>query len=186
MTEIWKPVVGFEGYYEVSSLGRVRSVERLLVDKIGRRYVWPSVVLSPSKAVRTGHLWLYLSKNNRRERFFVHRLVAMAFIPNTDNLPFINHKDENSQNNRVDNLEWCTNKYNVNYGTALVRMAQKNMIPVIGTDKDGNEYRFASIKEAGEKTGACRKDIAHCCRKLPYRQTAGGYRWRYAEKNELV
>ena len=70
----------------------------------------------------------------------------MAFIPNPDNLPQVNHKDENPQNNRVDNLEWCTNKYNVNYGTALVRMAQKNMIPVIGTDKDGNEYHLCLDK----------------------------------------
>ena len=181
MTEEWKPVVGYEGRYEVSNLGRVRSVGRTVIDKVGRRQVWPSIVLSAFLNLE-GRIQVSLWKDNRKKILQVHRLVAMAFLPNPDNLPQVNHKDENPQNNRVDNLEWCTNKYNVNYGTALVRMAQKNMIPVIGTDKDGNEYRFASIKEAGEKTGVCKKDIAHCCKKLPYRQTAGGYRWRYAEK----
>ena len=180
MTEEWKPVVGYEGYYEVSNLGRVRSVERLVVSKTGRRRVFPSVVLS-LYANCYGRMLVGLWRDNRINRLSVHRLVAMAFLPNPDNLPEVNHKDENPQNNRLDNLEWCTRVYNLNYGTRVERISEKNWVPVIGIDKDGNEYRFASQKEAAEKTGASKENISNCCRRAGRHVRAGGYLWRYAE-----
>ena len=181
MTEEWKPVVGYEGYYEVSSLGRVRSVERLVVRKTGQRVVFPGVVLSTFLSPN-GRIQVSLWKGNRMKNPQVHRLVAMAFLPNPDNLPEVNHKDENPQNNRVENLEWCTKKYNMNYGTRVERMVQKLWVPVVGIDKDGNEYRFASMLEAAEKTGARKQEISNICRGCGRAKRSGGYRWRYAEK----
>lgn len=179
MTEEWKPVVGYEGYYEVSNIGNVRTVERMISDTRCCRYVRPSVVMRPF-VDRKGRLRFILTKDKCRKISSAHRLVAMAFIPNPDNLPEVNHKDENPKNNRVENLEWCTSEYNRLYGTHIERISQKNWVQVIGTDKDGNEYRFASMKEAAEKTGARQENISHCCRGVHH--TAGGYRWRYAEK----
>ena len=179
MTEIWKPIPGYEGYYEVSDQGRVRSLERVISDTRGRKYVLPGRILR-LRIDRKGRVKYILTKDRKRDNCSAHRLVAITFIPNPDNLPEVNHKDENPKNNRVENLEWCTSEYNRLYGTHIERISQKNWVSVIGTDKDGNEYRFASMKEAAEKTGARQENISHCCRGVHH--TAGGYRWRYAEK----
>lgn len=117
MEEIWKDIPGYEGYYQVSNLGRVKSLPR------GKQ--WPyrqthNNIRKPRMTSR-GYYRVNLSKWNEVKSYFVHRLVAMAFIPNPDNLPIINHKDENPQNNHVDNLEWCTYRYNANYRTGKER-----------------------------------------------------------------
>ena len=120
MTEEWRDIKGYEGYYQVSNLGRVRSVDRYCA-------CWSSVrfVKGALKNVRphNGYLVVDLSLNGKSKTISVHRLVAQAFIPNTDNLPQVNHKDENKQNNCVDNLEWCTCEYNIKYGTRLQRQS---------------------------------------------------------------
>ena len=181
MTEEWKPVVGYEGRYEVSNLGRVRSVERTFADKNGRQITFCGVVLSPSITNR-GRLIVGLNVDNRRRSCSVHRLVAMAFLSNPDNLPEVNHKDENPLNNRVDNLEWCTSDYNRHYGTVIERVTKSKGTPVIGVDKNGNEHYFSSIKEAEGKTGTYNQTISYHCR-FGYRNNIkAGYRWRYAEK----
>ena len=183
MTEEWKPVVGFEGRYEVSNLGRVRSFERTVIDKRGRRRVFPGVIIMPYLR-DNGRLIIGLWKNGSKKNYFLHRIVAMAFLPNPDNLPCINHKDENPQNNRVENLEWCTVAYNLNYGTRIERLRINNRtVAVIGTDKNGNEHYFSSRNEAARITGVCRTSISQLCKGTGVsKQTAGGYRWRYAEK----
>lgn len=181
MTEIWKPVVGYEGLYEVSNLGRVRSVERTVkgVDgKVSRRI---SVVLSCYKNDR-GYCLVGLCRNNRSKCFRLHRLVAMAFIPNPDNLPEVNHKDENKLNNRVDNLEWCTRGYNVRYGTAKYRIGKASWVPVVSIDKNGNETLYESMTAAAKITGIRDSSIGQCCSNYGNHKTAGGLRWRYAEK----
>lgn len=99
--EEWKNVIGYEGLYEVSSLGNVRNVRR-------------NTLLRFSK--NQGYLQVYLYKNGIRTGLKVHRLVAQAFIPNPDGLPQVNHKDENKTNNIFENLEWCDVVYNINYG----------------------------------------------------------------------
>ena len=111
MTEIWKNIEGYEGKYQVSNLGRVKSM-------IGQEKV-----LHPKKH-RNGHLQIGLHKDKKRKTMYIHRLVAQAFIPNPDNLPCVNHKDECPSNNNVDNLEWCTQKYNCNYGTRVDRIME--------------------------------------------------------------
>lgn len=122
-----KPIKGYEGYYEVDQLGRVYSVDRTItVNDNGRIY---DKSLSGGKMKQMVHSKGYktvsLTKDGKTKQHYVHRLVAEAFIDNPNNLPFINHKDEDKTNNFADNLEWCTNEYNVNYGNGRVKQARK-------------------------------------------------------------
>ena len=118
--EIWKPVVGYEGLYEVSSYGRVRSLDRYVKYSNGPIHLHKGRILNPGKE-KVGYLVVPLSCNGKLHLKKIHILVAEAFIPNPDNLPQVNHKDENKTNNNVDNLEWCTAKYNMNYGSIQER-----------------------------------------------------------------
>ena len=122
-----KPVVGYEGYYEVDQFGRVFSVERVVsVDDNGRKYEKRVSGKQMKQCLKNnGYKSVSLTKGGVTKAFYVHRLVAEAFIPNPDNLPMVNHKDEDKTNNFVENLEWCTNNYNINYGTARKRQADK-------------------------------------------------------------
>lgn len=107
MEEIWKPVVGYEDKYLVSNLGRVKSF-------------WTNRLLKPTKRKKTEeYLRVGLWDGKKQHGISLHRLVATAFLPNPNNFPVINHKDENPTNNCVDNLEWCTQQYNTNYGHRL-------------------------------------------------------------------
>lgn len=127
MNEIWKDIPNFEGYYQASNLGRIKSVTRKAKVKIlnnDYRTV-KGQLLSPAKT-RDGYLKVSLSKNHKRYYFKVHRLVAITFIPNPNNYPCVNHIDENKLNNKIDNLEWCTIKYNCNYGTRNKRISNTN------------------------------------------------------------
>lgn len=167
--EIWRPVVGYENY-EVSSLGRVRS---LGLDKYHK-----GKILKPWFSNK-GYPLVDLYKSNKKEHCLVHRLVAIAFIPNPNNLPFINHKDENPKNNRVENLEWCTPKYNSNYGTAIERQRQKLIKAVICTYlKTGKKIKYPSLTEAEKVTGVNRSSIWKCCNGV-YSQSHG-FTFEYA------
>lgn len=108
--EEWKAIPGYEGYYEASTLGRIRSVSRVAIGRWGhnRRF---SHVLKPNK-VHCDYLQVRFSINGVKSQPSVHRLVAMTFLPNPDNLPQVNHKDGNAGNNTVENLEWCTASQN--------------------------------------------------------------------------
>ena len=140
MEEIWKPI-GYEGY-EVSNLGRVKSYK---YDKINGK------IMKPYKNTK-GYLQIDLQldgrKRENRVHLSVHRLVAIAFIPNPDNLPQVNHKDEDKTNNCVDNLEWCTNDYNAHYGTHIERVAEKIRVPIYSVDKQGNIEHLPGVREA--------------------------------------
>lgn len=115
--EEWKDVVGYEGLYQVSNLGRIRSLNRLC--KSGRGYVIHKLSgkIMSLKVHKKGYLEVSLSLNGKRRMHKVHRLVAIAFIENPQSLKEVNHKDENTKNNSVENLEWCSSKYNANYGS---------------------------------------------------------------------
>lgn len=126
MEEIWRPVKEYEGYYEVSNLGRVRSIDRVVVDKTGRRQFKKGTLLN-YRPDRQGYCIVSLSINRKYKTKCVHTLVADAFIPNPDNLPQVNHKDEVKSNNCVDNLEWCTAKYNANYGNRNKKVIETNI-----------------------------------------------------------
>lgn len=122
-----KPVKEYEGYYEVDNFGRVFSLDRnVTVNDNGRIYEKPIKGKQMKQGVHTqGYKVVSLTKDGKTRTNFVHRIVAEAFIPNPDELPMVNHKDEDKTNNFVDNLEWCTNEYNINYGTAIKRASQK-------------------------------------------------------------
>lgn len=127
--EIWKDVENFEGLYQISNLGRVKSVERVVHvedPKKHRTYTkhFPECIKATTLDSK-GYVMVTLKKDGKTSRYRIHRLVAKAFIPNADNLPQVNHKDENKENNCVENLEWCTNDYNNNYGTRISRISEK-------------------------------------------------------------
>ena len=115
MEEVWKDIEGYEGMYQVSNLGRVKSLERYYVSCRGLTQLLHEKILK-QYIKKTGYVHIVLCKNGVHKTYLLHRIVASAFLPNPDNLPQINHKDENQLNNTVSNLEWCTSSYNINYG----------------------------------------------------------------------
>ena len=155
MIEKWRPVEGYEGLYEVSNTGRVRSVDRYVKTCYGSYRLHKGKVLSPG--IRPDG---YLVVSLQYRMFRVHRLVAEAFLPNPDNLPQVNHKDEDKSNNRVDNLEWCTAKYNNNYGTARIRAKETAIKNGYCTGLSKEEYRKKYYQENTDKIKEYRKEYS--------------------------
>lgn len=131
MLEKWRTIPNYEGYYEISTFGRIKSIDRDVPHpKYGFQHR-KSRMLKPSLN-KKGYLIVVLAKDGMRRAYTVHRLVAKTFLPNTNNTEVINHKDENKTNNRVDNLEWCSQKYNINYGNSLKKRARSQSLSNIG------------------------------------------------------
>jgi len=176
--EKWKNIIGYEGRYQVSSFGRVKSLPRWS-DRNCRRQskyfeykMLPEKVLSP--AVSGRYAIVTLCKDGKKVNKSVHRLVAEAFIPNPDNLPEVNHKDCNRYNNRLENLEWCDREYNINYGnrTKLAAEACEKKVKCIET---GTVY--ASLTRAASELNLQKSKICLVCRGK--RLTTGGLHWEY-------
>ena len=170
--EIWKDVVGFEGAYMVSNFGRVMSLNyhNFHIKKI----------LNLRKN-RKGYLIIALCYNGKKLLTFAHRLVAMAFIPNPQNLPQVNHKDENKENNCVNNLEWCDCLYNNNYGSRNIKIRETfksfKSHKVFQYDLECNLLAiYDSAEDAGRKTGISPSAIRACCRGK--HKTHAGFYWR--------
>ena len=143
MIEEWRSIEGYEGLYEVSSYGRVRSLDRY----DNRNYFRKGKVLSPGKTPN-GYLVVVLSCNEKQKTITVHRLVAQAFIPNPDNLLEVNHKDEDKTNNSVDNLEWCDHSYNNNYGSRMDKVRKTKELSGYWTGvSKTKDYHKKYIKE---------------------------------------
>lgn len=177
--EIWKDVVGYEGYYQVSNEGNVRSVERIV--PFGNQVRTVPAKDRIKRTDKKGYLTVTLSKENKIKNAKVHRLVAEAFIPNTDGLPEVNHKDENKQNNSAENLEWCKHLYNTVYGTKLERQKEKRSIPIVQCDLNGNRLKeYDSAKQAEiDLNGKFTGNISKCLKgKI---KTAFGFIWKYKE-----
>ena len=178
MQEIWKDISGFEGVYEISSYGRVRSV------KSGK-------ILSTSKCGGCrGYLSVCLSKNGKRYGKLVHRLVAEAFIPVVEGLSEVNHKDEDKTNNRVENLEWCDHKYNMNYGTRNIRSKDTHIKNGYWTgfskEEYNREYREFHKEELREYR-ECHKEENRLYAKIYYENNKEKIREQhrvYYEKNK--
>lgn len=127
--QIWKDVKGYEGLYQVSNTGRVRSLNYMKTSKVQ--------VLKPQRQTQ-GYLFVRLRKEGKIRTIYIHRLVAEAFIPNPNNYPEVNHIDENKQNNIVSNLEWCTREYNQNYGTINKRRSEKHKGKILSEEHKAN------------------------------------------------
>ena len=175
MEEIWKDIKEYEGLYQVSNLGNIKSLRKL---RNGTNVILKEKLLKPGR-LKYGHLSVVLTKNRITKTFRVHRLVAEAFIPNPNNYPVINHKDENPSNNAITNLEWCTIKYNTNYGTAIQRRTESKSIPINQYDLQGTFIkRWKSAKEIEDTLNYAHGSICKCCRnKL---KKFKGFIWRYA------
>lgn len=182
--EVFKYIEGYEGLYQISNYGNVKSL-----------WYGKERILKPS-ADGNGYLFVNLYKDAKRKHHQVHRLVAQAFIPNPDNLPQVNHKDECKINNSVENLEWCTCEYNLNYGTRNQRAGEaltngKCSISIDMFTKDGELiHTFPSCMEAERwlrSNGLPKAQNSHiiqCCKgKL---QSYYGFKWRYAQKKEAT
>lgn len=170
MEEIWKDIDGYGGKYKVSNFGNVSGVRKNILkpQKRGQGYL---------------SVWLYDGHNNAKQES-VHRLVAQAFIPNPQNLLEVNHKDENKENNKVDNLEWCTRKENCVYGDRPKRIAEKNTNgkkskPIAQLTLSGDVVRvFPSLQEAS-RNGYAASNICRCAKGNPHYSHAYGYVWKY-------
>ena len=177
MREIWKPIFGFEDLYSVSNKGNVKRNTTIGTSGTGR-YARKEHLIKQRKN-NSGYLSVDLYKDNKRYQFLVHRLVAKAFIDNPNNYPVVNHKDENPCNNNMENLEWCTQKYNMNYGTCAYRIGRSNSKKVTMFSKSYEKLgTFDSIIDAERKTGISNGNIGDCLHGR--RKTAGGYIWEYA------
>lgn len=186
--ETWKPVVGYEGFYEVSDLGRVRSVPRELAK---RKPCWKTGYRKKGQLIKpqkrpNGYLFVNLHKDGIKRMANIHRLVAEAFIENPRKCAFVNHKDESRDNNAADNLEWCTHKENCNYGTAIKRRVEKQRNgklskPVDQLDLNGRYIKiFPSIKEADRQGFAMQNVSAAAHGRM---KTAYGFKWRFATEH---
>lgn len=184
--EIWKDIPGFDGEYQASNKGRVKSVAR--IDLKGRN--WKEKILSTS--VCKGYERITINFHGRRISTGVHRLIAMAFIPNPNNLPQINHKDENPLNNCVENLEWCDYLYNRNYGHRNEKAAKSQSLRLKGWMPHPEYMKavqkidphtgsviacYVSASEAARQCGLFESKISLVCNGK--RHTTGGYKWKY-------
>lgn len=182
MQEIWKDVPGYEGQYQVSNTGRVRSLDRIKPDGIFQHGTIRKTYLDAC-----GYELVALRKNNKPKNWSVHRLVATAFIPNPDNLPQVNHKDEIRNHNTVDNLEWCTIEYNQRYGHRRQRSSEsstgeKNARAIL-TEKEVIEVRKTYIpgdKEYGVSALAKKYGVKY----VTITKIIGGKTWKHLLKED--
>ena len=191
MKEEWRDIEGFEGKYMVSNLGRVKSLN---YNRTGKEGILEGVDYG------YGYLYVNLYKYGKGKQCMIHRLVAMAFIPNPDNLPEVNHKNEDKTDNRVENLEWCSRLYNNTYnGRAkkagkklrgrkqseehIKKRAEKTSKPIYSINKESGLITcWESIMEAERQTGISKGNICDC---LKGRQkSAGGCVWFYADDDD--
>ena len=175
--EIWKDYKDYEGLYQASNLGRMRSIDRWVSSKNGSMQFIKGRILKPVTG-SNDYLKVNLYKNNKVKDYLVHRIIAEIFLPNTDNLPYVNHKDENKQNNVVSNLEWCDAKYNTNYGTRNERISKRLSKPVLQYTLDGVFVReWESAKQAEREGGYQHGHIISVCGGK--RNNHKGYIWEY-------
>ena len=166
--EIWKNIEGYENY-QISSFGRVKSLNYKRTGK--------EKILKQRKD-ENGYLRVEICKKGGRKNYKVHRLVATAFLTNPNNLQQVNHKNEDKQCNCIENLEWCTQKYNINYGTHNERCAKALSKPIVQLSLNGEFIKYwKSAKQAERKLNINCSHIGRCCKGK--HKSAGKYKWKY-------
>jgi len=167
MKEVWKSVVGYAGLYHISNQGRIFRLKN-----------YSTIKYLKFNTDKDGYFKVSLCKNNKPKSFYVHRLVAEAFIENPENLPLVNHKDENKTNNKADNLEWCTAQYNTTYNGSTIKRGLTQRIPIIQLSLNLEPLKIWSGRvEIIQKLGFHAGNITSCC--LGHRKTSNGFIWRY-------
>lgn len=171
MKEIWRNIKEFHGIYQVSNLGRIRNIKK---NKILTGYT-----------NNKGYQMIHFHTNTQDKMYSIHRLVATYFKPNPKNLPQVNHKNEIKTDNRACNLEWCTAKHNMNYGTLPKRLSIDKLNNTYNTKKVicvETGVIYASLREAERQTGIGNASISKACKNKAV--LAGGYHWKYIEEEE--
>ena len=204
MEEIWRDIKGYEGKYQISNTGNVKSLERTVWNGRGYRIVPEKILEGYDNG--EGYLYVTLWKDGKDKKYRINRLVAQAFLENPNSLPEVNHKDEDKTNNRVENLEWCDRLYNLTYnGRAkkagkkvaeklkgrkqteehIKKRAEKLSKPVFSVDKEsGLIMWWQSAYEAERQLGISQSNICACC--IGKRKSAGGFYWHYADSEEVM
>ena len=189
--EIWKDIEGYEGTYQVSNLGRVRSLDRYITQPHPRNGV-PTKYFKRGTVIichvlRNGYVGAVLKVGGVKKNFMVHRLVAKAFVPGYFEGADVNHKDCNRQNNRADNLEWMTRRDNLKYNngetaSAMEQIHRSQRKPIIQMTMDGEYIReWPSIHAAHLALGLDSKSLSGACHQHYGMKTCGGYRWKFKE-----
>ena len=169
MNETYKDIQGYEGKYQISNLGNVYS---LITNKILK----PRLTLD-------GYYQVDLCKDGVKRHLYIHRLVAQSFLDNPKNYKIVNHKDENSMNNIVSNLEWCDSTYNNNYGNCKRKISEANSIKINQYDMNGNFIKqWLGINNIERCLKINKGNICMCCKGK--RNNAGGYKWEYMQELE--
>lgn len=185
--ECWRWIPGYEGWYQVSTRGRVRSVDRWVTDNTGRKYLIKGKILKPTRD-KDGYLTVNLHRDGKKRTFKIHRLVAMAWLDNPEGKPQVNHRDEDKTNNSVENLSFMTAKENVTWGTGIERATASKLngklsksVQAIDPKTGAVVKEFPSTMEA-ERNGFNSSHISACCRGERRFKTHKGFAWRYKQE----
>lgn len=172
MKEVWKDIPNYEGLYQINNFGNIKSLYN---------YRGKNNILKPR--IKRGYYTIGLRKDGKRKWIGIHRLLADTFIPNPNNYPVVNHKDENKLNNNLDNLEWCTVSYNNSYGTRLERVKSKVAKTIMQYDLKGNFIKeYTSLMDASRELKFSAANISNCANGK-FKQ-ANGYIWKYKKGSD--